>query len=302
MRWFESGSIGSINLGSSMDIFREPVPQPKRSTIFGPWRTQSQHIIYALRLKSRRSSNQRVSIDEESESKKETKTNLSVPAEQDKMLEKTELTSRDNEQPSPDERHESKANSWCCMNICRWLVHFFDLDLLRDNIYLNIMIGMAISIFSETNFAILTPFILSDLDFTADEIAMILFTMAIADLISRFCSPFIADRLNLSIRVSYVISLVLLVLTRTCKNFDCRDDIQIFPFSFSFSTAMTLINGYTNMLIVCTALGIAKGIRSVYMCIVIPSYIPLERLASASAIQLFGNGIIMMCVGPILGL
>lgn len=56
------------------------------------------------------------------------------------------------------------------------------------------------------------------------------------------------------------------------------------------------------MLMICSALGIAKGIRSVYMSIVIPSYIPLDRLASASAIQLFGNGVVMMCIGPILGL
>lgn len=56
------------------------------------------------------------------------------------------------------------------------------------------------------------------------------------------------------------------------------------------------------MMAVCVVLGIAKGIRSVYMCIVIPSYIPLERLASASALQLFGNGIVMLCIGPILGL
>lgn len=64
---------------------------------------------------------------------------------------------------------------------------------------------------------------------------------------------------------------------------------------------MTLAKDYTSMLIVCALLGIAKGIRSVYMSIVIPSYIPLERLASASAIQLFGNGVAMMCIGPILG-
>lgn len=57
-----------------------------------------------------------------------------------------------------------------------------------------------------------------------------------------------------------------------------------------------------SMLIVCAALGVGKGIRSVYMSIVVPSYIPLERLASASAIQLFVNGIVMMLFGPILGM
>lgn len=61
-------------------------------------------------------------------------------------------------------------------------------------------------------------------------------------------------------------------------------------------------SSYVNMLIVCSALGVAKGIRSVYMSIVIPSYIPLDRLASASAIQLFGNGVVMMCIGPVLGM
>ena len=64
---------------------------------------------------------------------------------------------------------------------------------------------------------------------------------------------------------------------------------------------MILTTNYVNMLIICSALGVAKGIRSVYMSIVIPSYIPLERLASASAIQLFANGIVMMCIGPVLG-
>lgn len=75
-----------------------------------------------------------------------------------------------------------------------------------------------------------------------------------------------------------------------------------FQFVSLILIAMTIVRGYTGMLIVCSALGVAKGIRSVYMCIVIPSYIPLERLASASAIQLFGNGVVMMCVGPILGM
>lgn len=223
LRWFESGSIGSIHLGSSIDIFREPiesVAQSRRLSIFIPWKKQSQNIIHALRLTTRRLSNQFVSNDRDSESNVGTKNYLTVPGEQDKMLDADEFGSRNVDRASQNE-HESEANGCrcCSTNICRWLVRFFDLNLLRDNIYLNIMIGMAISIFAETNFAILTPFILSDLNFTSDEIAIILFVMAIADLISRFCSPFIADRLSLSIRVSYLISLVLLVLTRTCKNF-----------------------------------------------------------------------------------
>lgn len=56
------------------------------------------------------------------------------------------------------------------------------------------------------------------------------------------------------------------------------------------------------MLLIVIVSGFGKGIRSVYMSIVVPSYIPLERLASASAIQLFTNGIVMMCIGPILGM
>lgn len=57
-----------------------------------------------------------------------------------------------------------------------------------------------------------------------------------------------------------------------------------------------------HMLIVVILLGIGKGIRSVYMSIVIPSYIPIERLASASALQLFINGIVTLCLGPISGM
>lgn len=55
------------------------------------------------------------------------------------------------------------------------------------------------------------------------------------------------------------------------------------------------------MVIVAVAMGIAKGIRTVYMSLVIPSYIPIERLASASGIQMFTNGIFLLLLGPVLG-
>lgn len=214
MRWFESGSVGSVHLGSSLEIFKEPpittAPNNdrRRSSIFTPWRRQSQNLINALRFTSRRASHLFVPTDEPiKEARKETSMSdkLNVMLEGEEFISRTELT------------HEEEEHNSCCCSVFKWFVRFFDLDLLRDNIYLNIMVGMAISIFAEINFAILTPFILSDLKFNSDEIAIILFVMAIADLISRFCSPFICDKFNLSIRVSYLISLILLVLTRMCK-------------------------------------------------------------------------------------
>lgn len=55
------------------------------------------------------------------------------------------------------------------------------------------------------------------------------------------------------------------------------------------------------MLIIAGVMGIAKGIRSVYITLVIPSYIPIDRLAAASGFQMFVNGVMMISMGPVLG-
>lgn len=64
---------------------------------------------------------------------------------------------------------------------------------------------------------------------------------------------------------------------------------------------MLVTTTYCEMILVALSLGVAKGLRNVYMSIVIPSYIPLDRLASASGIQMFANGLAMMFLGPVLG-
>ena len=59
---------------------------------------------------------------------------------------------------------------------------------------------------------------------------------------------------------------------------------------------------FTTVLIVITWLGIAKGIRAVYSTLVIPNYVPLERLPSASSLQQIVVGFLSMGAGPIIGL
>ena len=55
------------------------------------------------------------------------------------------------------------------------------------------------------------------------------------------------------------------------------------------------------MVAVAIGLGAAKGIRSVYMALVVPSYVPIQKLPNASGIQMLTNGMILMSAGPLLG-
>lgn len=61
------------------------------------------------------------------------------------------------------------------------------------------------------------------------------------------------------------------------------------------------VTSYKGMLVVCLFLGISKGIRTVYMTLVIPTYVPIERLASASGLQMVTNGLFLLILGPVVG-
>lgn len=55
------------------------------------------------------------------------------------------------------------------------------------------------------------------------------------------------------------------------------------------------------MLAVCCLLGAAKGVRTVYMQLVIPAHVPIERLAAAAGLQMVVNGAVIMVLGPLMG-
>ncbi|XP_026748201.2 monocarboxylate transporter 9-like isoform X1 [Galleria mellonella] len=160
-------------------------------------------------------------------------------------------------------------------------VQFFDLTLLSDPVFVNILIGLSVAGCVETNFSLLLPIILKDLlQFNTGEIAQIMAVIGFSDTLFRFVSPFIGEWCNKPPRVMYIVGLLLIIFVRT---------IMLFTTSF------------VGMLFVALGMGITKGLRTVYMNIVIPSYVPIERLAFASGIQMFVNGIIIILLGSILG-
>lgn len=204
-RWFESGSIESVHLASSVDIFKELPPnhnKQRKSSIFMPFRRQS--LLMQTIRKNLLSSSSKNRTDEPKSLDVQP-----VPEKPEEVEDEFQLPFLPIE-PLSDE--EEKPHY--CVSVGRCIVEYFDLDLLKDKIYLNMMIGMSIAIFAEQNFAFLTPFILNDLHYTTGEIASVLSMIALTDIVSRFCSPFVADYFKLSVRVTYLISLVALILSR----------------------------------------------------------------------------------------
>uniref|UniRef100_A0A182PJE6 Major facilitator superfamily (MFS) profile domain-containing protein n=1 Tax=Anopheles epiroticus TaxID=199890 RepID=A0A182PJE6_9DIPT len=255
-RWFEA-SADTVNLGSSMKIFDERYAGPRRGSLGSGVLLGGGGKLPAL------SENQGLTDEA---------THLPTIVRQ---LENTKVTSAvvPNDSAAPG---GGKTEGFFTK-----VVNLFDLTLLQDKVYLNMMLGMSIAVFAEINFSLLTPFILGDLGYSTEQIASIMSTLALADLLFRFISPFVGDYLKLTPRIMYMIALSMLIVTR-------------------FS--ILLARSYDEMVIVAFGLGVAKGVRSVYMGLVIPSYIPLKRLPSASSIQMTTNGIVLMTIGPCVGL
>ncbi|KAF5274886.1 hypothetical protein FQA39_LY07068 [Lamprigera yunnana] len=161
------------------------------------------------------------------------------------------------------------------------VAHTFDLSLLKDGSFINLLFGIALANFAELSFSSLTPFILSDLNFTIPEIAMFLSSLSVSDLIFRFITPFIGRYLNQSSRSMCMVSFCLLTLTRFTLLFHAK--------SFAW------------IIVIALCIGTAKGIRTVYWTLVIPDYVPLRRLPSASGLSMFLNGIVLLAGGPLLG-
>lgn len=245
--WPLAKSLHSINLGSSMKIFEE-----HQSEIMPRY-----YSIEDLTKKNNNDCNNDISIG--------------------LLLQKV---SNDEETAALTESNGVEKKSRLS-RIFKRIVDFYDLTLLLDPIYVNIMAGMSIAIFAEINFSLLTPFILSDMGLSTKDIAWVMSLVATADLISRSIAPYLGEWLRQPPRTMYLLSLTLLVLSRT---------------SLIFASTVTSI------IFIAIGLGAAKGIRSVYMVLVVPTYVPIERLPYASGIQMIINGVIVMSAGPLLGL
>lgn len=159
-------------------------------------------------------------------------------------------------------------------------VKFFDLDLFKDFKFSLIVMGLTLINFADSNFAVLTPFILSDFDFDNFGIARVLVAQGISDLSFRFLTPFLTAKIKLSNRFFYSVAAFLMILGRTWVAVSYEHNL---------------------ILIAYVCIGVFKGIRTVFFPLIVPSYVDLKRLPAANGLTYLCNGLFSLMCGPFLG-
>ncbi|XP_017156374.1 uncharacterized protein LOC108164907 [Drosophila miranda] len=187
------------------------------------------------------------------------------------------LTDRDKQELEDEIERERRKKLPFYMKV----VIFFDLDLLRDFTYVNLAVGITLINFVEINFAILTPFILNDLGFQGDQIALAMSTLGFFDLVVRFLIPLITAKINLSNRTFFVVGILGMCLGRVF---------------------LSMTSNFYAMVGIFLFLGLNKAFRTVFWSLIIPGYVPLKRLPAAAGLQLLMSGTFSMAFGPLIGL
>ncbi|CAB3235956.1 unnamed protein product [Arctia plantaginis] len=166
------------------------------------------------------------------------------------------------------------------LTFCQKVAMFFDLDLLRDYTFVNLMLGVTLANFNETNFSILTPFILGDFGKSKAEVALFMSLLGGVDLSVRFCVPFVAGKIGWDNNSFYLLGVFVMSLGRI---------------------VLAHCQSYYAVLLVAVIIGFGKGLRTVFVALVLPTYVPLHKLPGATGIQLLTAGIVFLSLGPVVG-
>ncbi|KAJ9587652.1 hypothetical protein L9F63_018904, partial [Diploptera punctata] len=168
-------------------------------------------------------------------------------------------------------------------NFIKSLIESLDLGLLKDPVYVNIVLGLSVSFASDTIFFTVFPFHLTHKPwpgFTDNEVAMCLSVTAGADAFARLTVPFITDKLKIGPRAAYLMG---------CFS------------SAIFRSVFASVHEFTTIAVISAVVGFLKGVMVVNLSLTIAEHCQLDRFAAAYSLFMVINGIITLCLGPLIG-
>uniref|UniRef100_A0A2A4K0K3 Major facilitator superfamily (MFS) profile domain-containing protein n=1 Tax=Heliothis virescens TaxID=7102 RepID=A0A2A4K0K3_HELVI len=157
---------------------------------------------------------------------------------------------------------------------------YFDINLLKDPIYLVILISNCTSAISYTNFIILVPSYAKECGFDKSLGAYLLSIISALDLVGRIGGSALSDIVLTPKRYFFIFGLLLSGIS-----------LSMIP----------LVSSYSAISVFCSIFGLASGINVGVTALVMTEMLGTERLMSSYGISLFVNGILQLIGPPICG-
>nr|CAD7266458.1 unnamed protein product [Timema shepardi] len=230
-----NGSLNRSSLGSNTKIFDDKLYIPLKEYDTNERGTKQENEGYNLISDDTKKTNE-ISL-------KKTATNNMVSL--DEAPHSSEIKN-----DGYDEKVDEAEDKGCLQKFIGRVVNELDLTLFKDPHYTNLILGMSIAICAEANFSLMTPFILSDLEFTNDQIAIIMSSIGVVDIIFRCISPFFADHMKYTAKTMYLISMGMLILSRTGFIRDVSGSYNLAIVAINALTALTITMWVTEIVIV----------------------------------------------------
>lgn len=157
---------------------------------------------------------------------------------------------------------------------------YFDIQLLKDPIYLVILISNCTCAISYTNFIILVPSYALECGFDKTLGAYLLSIISALDLVGRIGGSALSDVVETPKRYFFITGLLISGIS-----------LAMIP----------LVSSYSAISAFCSIFGIASGINVGVTALVMTEMLGTERLMSSYGISLFMNGILQLIGPPICG-
>ncbi|XP_020292766.1 monocarboxylate transporter 12 [Pseudomyrmex gracilis] len=158
---------------------------------------------------------------------------------------------------------------------------FFDFSLLKDPVYLVILISNSTNAVSYTNFVILLPAYAISLGFDNWDASLLLSIVSMLDLVGRIGGATLSDIKFMPKHWYFVGGLLASGIS-----------LAILPTS----------NAYTMLSVYCAFFGLASGIYVGITAVIMADMLGTEKLTSSYGISLFVNGVIQLVGPPICGI
>lgn len=156
----------------------------------------------------------------------------------------------------------------------------FDLDLLKDTVYLNVIVGTSLYYVAESNFKLMTPFFLSSIGMTKAEVAFCLSLTAFTDILARLTLPTLFDRLGFKKRSIFWVCSIMVGIGR--------------------SALAERSKGFT-LIVIFIIIGFLRGATLVNLNLSVSECCTLKKLPSAFGIFMVSKGIIVVTMSPLIG-